>query len=240
MTGAEVLLEHLAFGVEEAYLFADEASDDEAWLDAGEASGLANEGAVAQDGLLQGRPFGAVHPGDDVASLLLRHFLQGVAEECAQFVEFGVLAHVDLGGLDHAVHRQGVVAVLRGVEDEACVDGIVACQGGEARVAQRPFGIDLLLRQLGILQPFDFRHRQQGTVVLVHRAAVVGHSELIKPPGADDGGACQGEKEGCDVQCLAPPGTLAPQPPCYAKSLNHATCSKRVTSIRMNTMAPAT
>jgi len=33
LDGAEVLLEHLAFGVEEAYLFADEATDDEARFD---------------------------------------------------------------------------------------------------------------------------------------------------------------------------------------------------------------
>ena len=208
LDGAEVFFEHLALGVEETYLLAHKAADNHAGLDAGETAGLVDECAVAQDGFTQGGPFGTVHPGDDVAVLLLRHFVEDARNLACEVVEVFVFAHIDARGGNHTVDDEGVVAVLCRRDDEACVDGVVTCQCSHLAVAVGPFGVNLLLCELGVFEFFNLRHRHQGAVVLVDGAAVVGPSELIDGPGADDGEARTGKEKFNDVERFAPPRAL--------------------------------
>ena len=71
LDGAKVLLDCFARGVEEAYLFTDETADNESGFDSGEATHFHYECFVVNNGLLEGSPFGAVHPCDDVRCLAL-------------------------------------------------------------------------------------------------------------------------------------------------------------------------
>ena len=156
--GAEVFFEHLAFGVEEAYLLAHEASHDKTGFHTGEAASLDDESAVAQDGLFQCRPLGAVHPRNHVATLLLRYAVEHLGDVSCQIVEVLILIHVQLGSGNHTVDNQRVIAMLRGSEDESCIDGIVARQCCQLSVADGPCVIDFFLCHVGMLQVLDFRH----------------------------------------------------------------------------------
>ena len=225
---AEVFFVHLALGVEEAYLLADEASHDKTWLDAGETAGLTNEGAVARDGLLEGFPLRSGHPGD------------GVLSDHWSLVT-GHRVGVDAEGGDHTVYQHGVVADGGTLQDEAGVDGIAVGQRGQTVELRGPHLVQLLGCEVALLHLLYLADRHQVAVVLVHRAAVVGHAQLIESPGTYDGGTCQRKEHQQDVAYLAPQRTLFefnPELFHYTMLLHHSKGSS-IRFMPMNTMAPA-
>ena len=163
-------------------------------------------------------------------------YLLHVADQVVVVVE---VFNIDAGGRYHAVNQLRVVSVLRSGGDALGIDGIEPAESGQFDVLANPTLLHLLGREGGVSQSLHLVNGEHVARVTVFGSAVVGKTQLVNGPGADDGEARKGEEPHDDVQRFAPKAAPAPVLERYAKFRSHSTFSKSVTSINTKTIAPA-
>ena len=200
LDGTEILLDHLAAAVEEAYLLTNEAGNDQSRLDSSKHTGLNQQCAILHYGGLEHLPFGSCHPGDDRGRLLrlaaVVDFLELLQEEVVGIAAVGI----ERCSGNHTVDHEGVVALLGGFKDEVRIFGIEFAEGGKLQILLQPDSVALLGSEVGILHLLKLGDRHKVAVVVVDRSLVVGKSKLENAPRRYDAETGNGKEVDDDVE----------------------------------------